>query len=100
MKPKRRDILDRFRAIPGELNARYSALLAELKAEGMKITFRGLADEIRDAKREERAEKRARVLELIGRGLSVREVARRMGIPFTSVSTLKLDSRWKKKKRS
>lgn len=99
MKVERRELLGRFREMPGEHRPRIFRLLSELKAEGIPMTYRKLLVELRDLRSEDIRKRHARILSLIGQGLSIREVGRRLNIPFTTVSSVKVRTARKTKKK-
>ena len=98
MRAARKKLLERVRALPGNFTARVFLLLAELKAEGVDMTARKLRVELRESRAEEISEKHARILSLLAEGHSIRETARLLGIPFTTVSFVKNRGRKTKKK--
>lgn len=99
MNKKRRKLLERFRELPGTFKRRTVLLLAELKAAGIPMTYRGLLVELRDARAEVISEKHARILSVLARGRSIRETARLLKIPFTTVSSIKTRTARKAEKK-
>lgn len=99
MNEKRQKLLKRFRGLPGTFKRRTVILLAEVKAAGIPMTYKGLLVELRDARAEIISEKHARILALIARGRSVRETARMLNIPFTTVSSVKTRTARKAEKK-
>jgi hypothetical protein len=99
MNEKRRKLLARFREIPGTFNRRTMLLLAELKAAGVQMTYRGLLVAVRDARAEVISEKHARILAVLARGRSIRETARLLNIPFTTIASVKTRTARKAEKK-
>jgi hypothetical protein len=99
MNEKRRKLLERFREIPGTFGRRTMVLLAELKAAGVPMTYRGLLAEVRDVRAEIISKKHARILSELARGRSIRETARLLKIPFTTVASVKTRTARKAEKK-
>lgn len=99
MRAARRKLLERFRALPGDYEARVILLVAKLKAEGVETTWRKLIVDLRESRAEEISEKHARILATLADGHSVRETARLLNIPFTTVSYAKTEAARKAKKK-
>ena len=99
MNEKGRKFLKRFRELPGTFKRRTVLLLAEVKAAGIPMTCAGLLVELRDARAEEISKKHARILSLIASGHSIRETARLLNIPFTTVASVKTRTARKAEKK-
>jgi DNA-directed RNA polymerase specialized sigma24 family protein len=99
MNEKRQKLLKRFRELHGTFKRRTVLMLAEVKASGAKITCAELLAELRDARSEITAEKHARILAVLARGRSIRETARLLNIPFTTIASVKTRTARKAEKK-